>query len=103
MIVNISSGIASVPFPLYTLYAASKVSMAENTNMNLLNTLTNPQGCLFNFFYLSQIFVERFSQGLQAEYENRGILIQVVNFRPQVSLRLCSHRAFDTRSLNAGY
>uniref|UniRef100_A0A8C7ZPE3 Hydroxysteroid (17-beta) dehydrogenase 3 n=1 Tax=Oryzias sinensis TaxID=183150 RepID=A0A8C7ZPE3_9TELE len=48
VIVNISSGIASVPFPLYTLYAASK------------------------------IFVERFSQGLQAEYENRGILIQAV-------------------------
>lgn len=25
-IVNISSGIASIPFPLYSLYAASKVS-----------------------------------------------------------------------------
>ncbi|XP_024130981.1 testosterone 17-beta-dehydrogenase 3 isoform X1 [Oryzias melastigma] len=48
VIVNISSGIASIPFPLYTLYAASK------------------------------IFVERFSQGLQAEYEDRGILIQAV-------------------------
>ncbi|XP_028270683.1 17-beta-hydroxysteroid dehydrogenase type 3 isoform X2 [Parambassis ranga] len=48
LIVNVSSGIASVPFPLYTLYAASKV------------------------------FVERFSQGLQAEYKDKGIIIQAV-------------------------
>ncbi|XP_029295221.1 17-beta-hydroxysteroid dehydrogenase type 3 [Cottoperca gobio] len=48
VIVNISSGIASIPFPLYTLYAASKV------------------------------FVERFSQGLQAEYSDKGIIIQAV-------------------------
>ncbi|CAG5924026.1 unnamed protein product [Menidia menidia] len=48
VIVNVSSGIASIPFPLYTLYAASKV------------------------------FVERVSQGLQAEYKHRGILIQAV-------------------------
>ncbi|KAM4575964.1 17-beta-hydroxysteroid dehydrogenase type 3 [Odontesthes bonariensis] len=48
VIVNVSSGIASVPFPLYTLYASSKV------------------------------FAERFSQGLQAEYKDRGILIQAV-------------------------
>ncbi|XP_047236189.1 17-beta-hydroxysteroid dehydrogenase type 3 [Girardinichthys multiradiatus] len=48
VIINIASGIASFPFPLYTLYAASKV------------------------------FVERFSQGLQAEYKDRGILIQAV-------------------------
>ncbi|XP_068614114.1 17-beta-hydroxysteroid dehydrogenase type 3-like [Brachionichthys hirsutus] len=47
-IVNISSGIASIPFPMYTLYAASKV------------------------------FVERFSQSLQAEYKSKGIIIQVV-------------------------
>ncbi|XP_069555646.1 17-beta-hydroxysteroid dehydrogenase type 3 isoform X1 [Brachyistius frenatus] len=48
VILNISSGIASIPFPLYTLYAASKV------------------------------FVERFSQGLQAEYSDKGITIQTV-------------------------
>ncbi|XP_041793704.1 testosterone 17-beta-dehydrogenase 3 [Chelmon rostratus] len=48
VIVNISSGIASIPFPLYTLYAASKV------------------------------FVERFSQGLQAEYKDKGVIIQAV-------------------------
>ncbi|KAM4579302.1 17-beta-hydroxysteroid dehydrogenase type 3 [Fundulus diaphanus] len=48
VIINVASGIASFPFPLYTLYAASK------------------------------IFVERFSQGLQAEYKDRGILIQAV-------------------------
>uniref|UniRef100_A0A3Q4H5F5 Hydroxysteroid (17-beta) dehydrogenase 3 n=1 Tax=Neolamprologus brichardi TaxID=32507 RepID=A0A3Q4H5F5_NEOBR len=48
MILNVSSGIASIPFPLYTLYAASKV------------------------------FVERFSQGLQAEYKDKGIIIQSV-------------------------
>ncbi|KAL7391218.1 hypothetical protein ABVT39_006145 [Epinephelus coioides] len=49
VILNISSGAASVPFPLYTLYAASKV------------------------------FVERFSQGLQAEYKDKGIIIQAVS------------------------
>ncbi|XP_073322620.1 17-beta-hydroxysteroid dehydrogenase type 3 [Pagrus major] len=49
VIVNISSGVASIPFPLYTLYAASKV------------------------------FVERFSQGLQAEYKDKGVIIQAVS------------------------
>uniref|UniRef100_A0A1A8RHU8 Hydroxysteroid (17-beta) dehydrogenase 3 n=2 Tax=Nothobranchius rachovii TaxID=451742 RepID=A0A1A8RHU8_9TELE len=48
LIVNISSGIATFPFPLYTLYAATKV------------------------------FVERFSRCLQAEYESKGIIIQAV-------------------------
>ncbi|XP_013857996.1 17-beta-hydroxysteroid dehydrogenase type 3, partial [Austrofundulus limnaeus] len=48
LIVNISSGIVCVPIPLYTLYAASKV------------------------------FVERFSRGLQAEYKDKGILIQAI-------------------------
>ncbi|XP_026178299.1 17-beta-hydroxysteroid dehydrogenase type 3 [Mastacembelus armatus] len=48
LIVNISSGIAAIPFPLYNLYSASKV------------------------------FVERFSQGLQAEYKDKGIIIQAV-------------------------
>uniref|UniRef100_UPI0037E917E9 17-beta-hydroxysteroid dehydrogenase type 3 n=1 Tax=Semicossyphus pulcher TaxID=241346 RepID=UPI0037E917E9 len=48
VIVNISSGIACIPFPLYTLYAASKV------------------------------FVERFSQALQAEFKDKGVIIQAV-------------------------
>ncbi|XP_058641373.1 17-beta-hydroxysteroid dehydrogenase type 3 isoform X5 [Onychostoma macrolepis] len=48
VILNVSSGIAKIPCPIYTLYAASKV------------------------------FVERFSQGLQAEYKSRGIIIQTV-------------------------
>ncbi|XP_071750898.1 17-beta-hydroxysteroid dehydrogenase type 3 [Centroberyx gerrardi] len=48
VIVNISSGVACIPSPIYTLYAASKV------------------------------FVERFSQGLQAEYKDKGIIIQTV-------------------------
>lgn len=48
VIVNISSGIASFPCPLYSLYSASKV------------------------------FVERFSQGLQAEYKDKGIIVQAV-------------------------
>ncbi|KAM9858564.1 17-beta-hydroxysteroid dehydrogenase type 3 isoform 2-T2 [Aulostomus maculatus] len=48
LILNISSGIASIPCPLYSLYSASKV------------------------------FVERFSQGLQAEYRDKGIIIQAV-------------------------
>ncbi|XP_073723858.1 17-beta-hydroxysteroid dehydrogenase type 3 isoform X1 [Misgurnus anguillicaudatus] len=47
-VLNVSSGIAKIPCPLYTLYAASKV------------------------------FVERFSQGLQAEYRSKGIIIQTV-------------------------
>ncbi|XP_061673619.1 17-beta-hydroxysteroid dehydrogenase type 3 [Syngnathoides biaculeatus] len=48
VIVNIASGIASIPFPLYSLYAASK------------------------------IFVERFSQGLHGEYKDKGVIIQAV-------------------------
>ncbi|XP_026117540.1 testosterone 17-beta-dehydrogenase 3-like isoform X1 [Carassius auratus] len=48
VILNVSSGIAKIPCPIYTLYAASKV------------------------------FVERFSQGLQAEYKFKGIIIQTV-------------------------
>ncbi|CAK6950594.1 -beta-hydroxysteroid dehydrogenase type 3 [Scomber scombrus] len=48
VIVNISSGVASIPCPMYSLYSASKV------------------------------FVERFSQGLQAEYKDKGIIIQAV-------------------------
>uniref|UniRef100_A0A8C6TQY0 Hydroxysteroid (17-beta) dehydrogenase 3 n=1 Tax=Neogobius melanostomus TaxID=47308 RepID=A0A8C6TQY0_9GOBI len=47
-IINISSGVASSCVPLYTLYAASKV------------------------------FVHRFSQALQAEYKEKGIIIQAV-------------------------
>ncbi|XP_051509299.1 17-beta-hydroxysteroid dehydrogenase type 3 isoform X3 [Myxocyprinus asiaticus] len=47
VILNVSSGIAKIPCPIYTLYAASKV------------------------------FVERFSEGLQAEYKSKGIIIQV--------------------------
>ncbi|XP_060928072.1 17-beta-hydroxysteroid dehydrogenase type 3 [Limanda limanda] len=48
LIVNISSGVACIPFPLYTLYSASKV------------------------------FVERVSQGLHAEYKDKGVIIQAV-------------------------
>ncbi|XP_010731296.2 17-beta-hydroxysteroid dehydrogenase type 3 [Larimichthys crocea] len=48
LILNISSGVASVPFPMYTLYSSSKV------------------------------FVERFSQSLQAEYKDKEIIIQAV-------------------------
>ncbi|KAJ8383750.1 hypothetical protein AAFF_G00215090 [Aldrovandia affinis] len=48
LILNLSSGVAQVPCPLYTLYGASK------------------------------IFVERFSRGLQAEYKSKGIQIQAV-------------------------
>ncbi|XP_057689049.1 17-beta-hydroxysteroid dehydrogenase type 3 isoform X2 [Corythoichthys intestinalis] len=48
VILNIASGVASIPFPMYSLYAASK------------------------------IFVERFSQGLQAEYKDKGVIIQAV-------------------------
>uniref|UniRef100_A0A8C2KGZ4 Hydroxysteroid (17-beta) dehydrogenase 3 n=1 Tax=Cyprinus carpio TaxID=7962 RepID=A0A8C2KGZ4_CYPCA len=48
VILNVSSGIAKIPCPIYTLYAASKV------------------------------FVERFSKGLQAEYKSKGIIIQMV-------------------------
>uniref|UniRef100_A0A4W4EXE8 Hydroxysteroid (17-beta) dehydrogenase 3 n=1 Tax=Electrophorus electricus TaxID=8005 RepID=A0A4W4EXE8_ELEEL len=49
VILNVSSGIAKVPFPLYTLYIATKV------------------------------FIERFSQGLQAEYKSKRILVQTVS------------------------
>ncbi|XP_060787896.1 17-beta-hydroxysteroid dehydrogenase type 3 isoform X2 [Neoarius graeffei] len=49
IILNISSGVSKIPFPMYTLYSASKV------------------------------FVQQFSQGLQAEYKSSGILIQSVS------------------------
>ncbi|XP_061117857.1 17-beta-hydroxysteroid dehydrogenase type 3 isoform X1 [Conger conger] len=48
LILNVSSGVALLPCPLYSLYGASK------------------------------IFVERFSRSLQAEYKSKGIIIQVV-------------------------
>ncbi|KAF7695285.1 testosterone 17-beta-dehydrogenase 3 [Silurus meridionalis] len=49
IILNISSGISKVPFPLYTLYSATKM------------------------------FVETFSRGLSAEYKSKRILIQNVS------------------------
>ncbi|XP_029366802.1 17-beta-hydroxysteroid dehydrogenase type 3 isoform X2 [Echeneis naucrates] len=48
LILNISSGVVCVPFPLYSLYAASKV------------------------------FVHKLSQGLHLEYKDKGIIIQSV-------------------------
>ncbi|KAL6458821.1 hypothetical protein MHYP_G00322930 [Metynnis hypsauchen] len=48
IILTVSSGIAKIPCPIYTLYVATK------------------------------IFLERFSQGLQAEYKSNGILFQTV-------------------------
>ncbi|KAM4615878.1 17-beta-hydroxysteroid dehydrogenase type 3 [Polymixia lowei] len=48
VILNVSSGVACVPSPIYSLYAASKM------------------------------FVERFSRGLQSEYKDKGIIIQAV-------------------------
>ncbi|XP_018614457.1 17-beta-hydroxysteroid dehydrogenase type 3 [Scleropages formosus] len=48
LILNISSGVAYVPWPMYSIYGASKV------------------------------FAERFSRGLQAEYKAKGIIIQTV-------------------------
>ncbi|XP_070689919.1 17-beta-hydroxysteroid dehydrogenase type 3 [Pempheris klunzingeri] len=69
LILNISSGIASIPFPLYTLYAASKV------------------------------FLERFSQGLQAEYKDKGIIVQAV--APfGVSTRMASYQQVNTVTLS---
>ncbi|MBN3297847.1 DHB3 dehydrogenase, partial [Amia calva] len=46
LILNLSSGLAYTPCPLFTIYSASKG------------------------------FVERFSRGLQAEYKSKGIIIQ---------------------------
>lgn len=61
VIINVSSGVGCVPFPLYTLYSGSKV------------------------------FVNRFSQGLQAEYKEKGIIIQAVT--PfSVSTRMTYHQ-----------
>lgn len=69
LILNISSGIASVPFPMYTLYSASKV------------------------------FVERFSQGLQAEYKDKGIIIQAVT--PfGLSTRMTDYQSTDMKTLS---
>lgn len=72
LIVNISSGIASIPFPFYILYAASKT------------------------------FVERFSQGLQAEYKHKGIIIQAV--APfGVSTRMAAYQQTNIVTLSAEY
>ncbi|KAI4901923.1 hypothetical protein NFI96_015036, partial [Prochilodus magdalenae] len=49
IVLSVSSGIAKIPCPTYALYAATKV------------------------------FVERFSQSLQAEYKSSGILFQTVS------------------------
>uniref|UniRef100_A0A3Q1HAL5 Hydroxysteroid (17-beta) dehydrogenase 3 n=1 Tax=Acanthochromis polyacanthus TaxID=80966 RepID=A0A3Q1HAL5_9TELE len=69
LILNISSGIATIPFPLYTLYAASKV------------------------------FVERFSQGLQAEYKDKGIIMQAV--APfGISTRMAGYQQTNTVTLS---
>ncbi|CAL8344989.1 unnamed protein product [Lota lota] len=51
VIVTLSSGVATVPCPLYSLYSASKAST---------------------------VFVERFSLCLQAEYRAKGIIIQSI-------------------------
>ncbi|XP_071339505.1 17-beta-hydroxysteroid dehydrogenase type 3 [Trachinotus anak] len=69
VIVNISSGVACIPFPMYTLYTASKV------------------------------FVERFSLGLQAEYKDKGIIIQAV--APfGVSTRMASYQQTNLVTLS---
>uniref|UniRef100_A0A3P8S642 Hydroxysteroid (17-beta) dehydrogenase 3 n=1 Tax=Amphiprion percula TaxID=161767 RepID=A0A3P8S642_AMPPE len=69
LILNISSGIATIPFPLYTLYAASKV------------------------------FVERFSQGLQAEYKDKGIIMQAI--APfGISTRMAGYQQTNTVTLS---
>ncbi|XP_048066776.1 17-beta-hydroxysteroid dehydrogenase type 3 isoform X2 [Megalobrama amblycephala] len=71
VILNVSSGIAKIPCPIYTLYAASKV------------------------------FVERFSQGLQAEYKSKGIIIQTV--APfGVSTSMTGHQKPDMVTFTAG-
>lgn len=71
LILNISSGIASVPFPMYTLYAASKVPFSTLTSV--YSRHLKP----YRSFAPLQVFIERFSQGLQAEYNDKGIIIQV--------------------------
>uniref|UniRef100_A0A3Q1AK02 Hydroxysteroid (17-beta) dehydrogenase 3 n=2 Tax=Amphiprion ocellaris TaxID=80972 RepID=A0A3Q1AK02_AMPOC len=69
LILNISSGIATIPFPLYTLYAASKV------------------------------FVERFSLGLQAEYKDKGIIMQAI--APfGISTRMAGYQQTNTVTLS---
>ncbi|KAL7391219.1 hypothetical protein ABVT39_006145 [Epinephelus coioides] len=73
VILNISSGAASVPFPLYTLYAASKASTVSPVPPELHCMISH---ALIVFL---KVFVERFSQGLQAEYKDKGIIIQAVS------------------------
>ncbi|XP_037114718.1 testosterone 17-beta-dehydrogenase 3 isoform X1 [Syngnathus acus] len=73
VIVNIASGIASIPFPMYSLYSASKVSIVQPL-FGSKRVVTLIKLCVS----LLQIFVERFSQGLHAEYKDKGIIIQAV-------------------------
>lgn len=73
LILNLSSGIASVPFPMYTLYSASKVPLEDFHSCMFTHVICNLTGLLHPF----QVFIERFSQSLQAEYKDKGIIIQV--------------------------
>lgn len=53
LILNISSGIASIPFPMYTLYAASKVQTCTPRLLLVICDLTDifrPRRCLWSDF-----------------------------------------------------
>ncbi|XP_076021243.1 17-beta-hydroxysteroid dehydrogenase type 3 [Genypterus blacodes] len=64
VIVNVSSGVAAFSCPLFTLYASTKV------------------------------FVDRFSEGLHAEYKCKGIIVQAV-----APFAVCTRMSFYTKSI----
>lgn len=62
MIVNISSGIASIPFPLYTLYAASKVRFASQSQTLRESCLMITRFMLCSYRCLWRDFLKAYNQ-----------------------------------------
>lgn len=72
LIINISSMAATIPNPMLTVYAASKVNYII-IYLNKLITNSNVY-----FIHIIQAFVDKFTEDLSIEYGKRGIIVQSV-------------------------
>lgn len=70
IILNVASMAGTIPNPLLTVYAASKVT---NDDIDLFILIT----LIFNLSIL-QAFVDKFSEDLSTEYSSQGIIVQSV-------------------------
>lgn len=72
LIINISSMAATIPNPMLTVYAASKVSVQRVAYIfyNFMNITYNTT--------ILQAFVDKFTEDLSTEYGKRGIIVQSV-------------------------